>query len=192
MYLEQQKKLAKHVRAFLREKYNVDLAGIVIDQPPNVEMGEFALPLSFELAKRLRKAPRKIAEEIVAEFPVPDGFEKLEVAGAGYINARLKRSVAAQALAAGQVIGAPATLARARPTSAAKFWLSTPASIPTRPRTSATCVTPFWAIPSYACYAPPATPSTSRTTSTTPAYRLLTWSWVSPRSRTSRSKTLST
>ena len=59
-------------------------------------MGEFALPLSFELAKRLRKAPRKIAEEIVAELPLPEGFEKLEVAGAGYINARLKRDVAAQ------------------------------------------------------------------------------------------------
>ena len=59
-------------------------------------MGEFALPFSFELAKRLRKAPRKIAEEIVAELPVPEGFEKFEVAGAGYINARLKRDVAAQ------------------------------------------------------------------------------------------------
>ena len=65
-------------------------------------MGEFALPLSFELAKRLRKPPRKIAEEIVAEFPLPEGFEKLEVAGAGYINARLKRDLAAQALAAGR------------------------------------------------------------------------------------------
>ena len=54
-------------------------------------MGEFAMPFSFELAKQLRKAPRKIAEEIVAEIPLPDGFEKLEVAGAGYINARLKR-----------------------------------------------------------------------------------------------------
>ena len=54
-------------------------------------MGEFALPLSFELAKRLRKPPRKIAEEIVAELPPPEGFEKFEVAGAGYINARLKR-----------------------------------------------------------------------------------------------------
>ena len=106
MYLEQQKKLAKHMRAFLREKYNVDLANIVIDQPPSVEMGEFALPLSFELAKRLRKAPRKIAEEIVAEFPLPEGFDRLEVAGTGYINARLKRDLAARALAAGETIGA--------------------------------------------------------------------------------------
>ena len=103
MYLEQQKILATHVRAFLRAKYDVELANIVIDQPPNVEMGEFALPLSFELAKRLRKAPRKIAEEIVAELPPPEGFEKLEVAGAGYINARLRRDVAAKVLAAGKV-----------------------------------------------------------------------------------------
>ena len=102
MYLEQEKKLATQVRAFLREKYDLDLPNIVIEQPPSVEMGEFALPLSFELAKRLRKAPRRIAEEIVAGMPLPDGFEKLEVAGAGYINARLKREVAARALARDQ------------------------------------------------------------------------------------------
>jgi len=104
MYLEQQRKLAAHVRAFLREKYNLDLPNVIIDQPPSVAMGEFALPLSFELAKRLRKPPRKIAEEIAAEMPLPEGFENLEVAGAGYINARLKRDVAARALASGTVI----------------------------------------------------------------------------------------
>ncbi len=106
MYLEEQRKLAAQVRAFLREKYNLDLPNIVIDQPPDVAMGEFALPLSFELAKRLRKPPRKIAEEIAAEMRLPEGFEKLEVAGAGYINARLKRDVAARALASGAVVGA--------------------------------------------------------------------------------------
>jgi arginyl-tRNA synthetase len=98
VYLEQQKKLASHVLAFLREKYQIELANLVIEQPPKVEMGEFALPVSFELAKRLRKPPRKIAEEIVAALPLPEGFEKLEVAGAGYINARLKRDVAAREL----------------------------------------------------------------------------------------------
>jgi len=105
MYLEQQRKLAAQVRTFLREKYNFDLANIVIDQPPDVAMGEFALPLSFELAKRLRKPPRKIAEEIATEMPLPEGFEKLEVAGAGYINARMRRDVAARALASGVLLG---------------------------------------------------------------------------------------
>ena len=102
MYLEHQKQLAAAVRAFLREKYQIELANIVIDQPPSVEMGEFALPLSFELAKRCARPPRKIAEEIAAEMPLPDGFEKFEVAGAGYINARLKRDEAAKALAHGE------------------------------------------------------------------------------------------
>jgi len=102
VYFEHQLQLADAVRAFLREKYQIEMANVVIDQPPSVEMGEFALPLSFELAKRLRKPPRKIAEEIAAEMPLPDGFEKLEVAGAGYINARLKRDQAAKALACGK------------------------------------------------------------------------------------------
>ncbi len=106
MYLEQQKVLAAHVRAFLREKYDVDLPNIVIDQPPKVEMGEFAMPFPFELAKRLRKPPRKIAEEIAYLLPVPEGFDRFEVAGAGYINARLKRASAATALAAGEALAA--------------------------------------------------------------------------------------
>ncbi len=184
MYLEQQKILATHVRAFLREKYDVDLPNIVIDQPPNVEMGEFALPFSFELAKRLRKAPRKIAEEIVAALPVPEGFEKFEVAGAGYINARLKRDVAAKSLAAGETI-ASATPRRRR---CGRRHRKDPgrahlASIPTRPRTSAICAMPFLATRSFACCAPPATRSTCRTTSTTPACRSPMWWSASSRWR---------
>ncbi len=101
MYLERRKQLAEHVRQFLRQKYQIELKNAVIDAPPKVEMGEFAMPFSFELAKQLRKAPRKIAEEVVAEMPVPEGFESFEVAGAGYVNARLKREQAAIALAAG-------------------------------------------------------------------------------------------
>src|SRR5271165_599129 len=99
VYLEHQEQLAAAVRTFLRDKYQIEMANVVIDQPPSVEMGEFALPLSFELAKRLRKPPRKIAEEIAAAMPLPEGFEKFEIAGAGYINARLNRDQAAKALA---------------------------------------------------------------------------------------------
>jgi arginyl-tRNA synthetase len=99
VYLQRQKQLATHVRAFLRQKYQIDLPNIAIDQPPKIEMGEFAMPFPLQLAKQLRKAPRKIADEIVAEMPVPEGFQKFEVAGAGYINARLTRAAAARALA---------------------------------------------------------------------------------------------
>jgi len=70
----------------------------VIEQPPNVRFGEYALPLAFELAKKLRKAPRKIAEEVVEGLGAVEGFEKFEVAGAGYINARVNRAALALAV----------------------------------------------------------------------------------------------
>ena len=98
MYRHLERRLAQPFATFLQRNYSLDLPNIVIEQPPKVEMGEFALPLSFELAKKLRKAPRKIAEEIVAGIGAVEGFEKFEVAGAGYINARLKRAALAAAL----------------------------------------------------------------------------------------------
>ena len=87
------------MREFLHRTYALELPKIVVEQPPRVELGEYALPLAFELAKRLRKAPRKIAEEIIEGIGSIEGFEKLELAGAGYINARVKREVVAVAVA---------------------------------------------------------------------------------------------
>ena len=102
MYRHLERRLAQQIREFLRRRHDLDLPKIVIEQPPRVELGEYALPLAFELAKKLRKPPRKIAEEIVAALGPIEGFEKLELAGAGYINARLKREVLAAALAANE------------------------------------------------------------------------------------------
>ena len=137
MYRHLERRLAQHVREFLRRTYDLDLPKIVIEQPPKVEFGEYALPLAFELAKKLRQAPRKIAQEIVNGLgPIP-GFEKLELAGAGYINARLRREELAATLIADEKPRADVPPAR--------FWLSTPASIPIRRPTSATCATPFLA-----------------------------------------------
>jgi arginyl-tRNA synthetase len=99
-YLE--RRLAQHIRDFLRRTYNIELQRIVIEQPPNVQFGEYALPLAFELAKKLRKAPRKIAEEIAAGIGAVEGFEKFEVAGAGYINARVNRAALSLAVAKGE------------------------------------------------------------------------------------------
>jgi arginyl-tRNA synthetase len=99
LYRHLENRLAQQIRGVLREKYGVELERIVIEQPPKVEFGEYALPLAFELAKKLRKAPRKIAEELVAGIGSIEGFQKLEVAGAGYINARIDRGALAEALA---------------------------------------------------------------------------------------------
>jgi len=100
LYRDLERRLTLHLREFLRRAYHLEPARIVVEQPPKVELGEYALPLAFELAKQLRKPPRKIAEEIVAGLGRIEGFENLQVAGAGYINARVKRAEVAAALAA--------------------------------------------------------------------------------------------
>src|SRR5438445_571392 len=89
----------ERVRDVVRRSYGLDLPKVVIEQPPKVELGEYALPLAFELAKKLRKAPRNIAQEIIAGLGSIEGFEKLELAGAGYINARVNRAELAESLA---------------------------------------------------------------------------------------------
>jgi arginyl-tRNA synthetase len=99
LYLALQRELANHVRALLRRQYQLEVENIVVDQPPGVALGEYALPLAFELAKKLRKPPRKIAEEIIAGMGAVPGVEQFEVAGAGYINVRVHRGEFARGLA---------------------------------------------------------------------------------------------
>jgi arginyl-tRNA synthetase len=99
-YLE--RRLVDHLREFLLRAYDVQITSIVVEQPPKIEFGEYALPIAFELARKLRKAPRKIAEEIVAGTGAIPGLEKFEVAGAGYINVRVSRLELAAALAVDQ------------------------------------------------------------------------------------------
>jgi arginyl-tRNA synthetase len=100
LYRNLQRDLAAHVREFLRQKYDLEIANVAIEQPPNVELGEYALTLAFELAKKLRKAPKKIAEEIAEGLGTLPGIEKIEVAGAGYINIRVNRATVAASVAA--------------------------------------------------------------------------------------------
>jgi len=97
-----QRRLVSHIRNFLREKYQVELPNVVIEQPPKIEMGEYALPFSFELAKKLRKPPRKIAEEVIVAIPPLEGFLPFEVAGAGYVNARVDRAAMAREIVSGR------------------------------------------------------------------------------------------
>ena len=92
MYRHLERRLNEALRAFLQRAYSLDLPNLIIEQPPKVEFGEYALPIAFELARKLRKAPRKIAEEIIAGIGTVPGFEKFEVAGAGYINVRVNRA----------------------------------------------------------------------------------------------------
>ena len=92
MILDQQKRFEQHLREILKAKYDLELATIPLEIPPDLKFGELATPIAFELARKLRKAPKIIAQEIIAALGPLDGFRSFEVAGAGYINARLDRA----------------------------------------------------------------------------------------------------
>jgi arginyl-tRNA synthetase len=78
--------LARHVQ----DNYGLELT-VVLERPPKLEMGEAASPVCFELAKRLKRAPRQIAQEIAAQLAPVEGIARVEVAGGGYLNAFFDR-----------------------------------------------------------------------------------------------------
>jgi arginyl-tRNA synthetase len=106
MYRTIQQSLLARIQAILLAKYDITLAQLSVEQAPNIALGELALPVAFELAKRLRKAPRAIATELAAELtaalPELEGIASVEVAGAGYLNIRLDRAATVRRIAADQ------------------------------------------------------------------------------------------
>jgi arginyl-tRNA synthetase len=91
VYLKLTKRFREALGAHIREKYGMEI-GTVTERPPKIEMGEAASPVCFELAKRLKRAPRQIAQEIATGIAPIAGIARIEVAGAGYLNAYFDRA----------------------------------------------------------------------------------------------------
>ena len=93
MILPLHEQLKARVRAVLADRFDVtdpDL-NVPVETPPNRTMGDLGTPVAFDLARRLRKAPRVIAQEIAdALGPLP-GITRVEAAPNGYLNVFLDR-----------------------------------------------------------------------------------------------------
>ncbi|HBY61975.1 MAG TPA: arginine--tRNA ligase [Solibacterales bacterium] len=85
-----EKRIREAVSGFVAARYSSD-AAVSLEQPKQASFGEMALPVAFQLAKPLRKAPRAIAEQLAAELGPIEGVGAMEIAGNGYINIRLDR-----------------------------------------------------------------------------------------------------
>src|SRR4029453_1969279 len=68
------------------------LPQLPIEYPPKRELGDLATPVAFELARRLRKAPRAIAQELAGALGPVDGITRVEAAANGYLNIFLDRA----------------------------------------------------------------------------------------------------
>ncbi|MFQ5877173.1 MAG: arginine--tRNA ligase [Acidobacteriota bacterium] len=91
--------IGRAIRALLVERYGAAPERIVVEYPPQPGLGDLACPVGFELAKRLRKPPRFIAEELARALPALPGVARVEAGGAGYLNLFLDRPGVVRALA---------------------------------------------------------------------------------------------
>jgi arginyl-tRNA synthetase len=81
------------VREALARLHGIDepALAIPIEYPPNRTLGDLGTPVAFDLARRLRKAPRAIAQELAGALgPIP-GVARVDAAPNGYLNVFLDR-----------------------------------------------------------------------------------------------------
>src|ERR1700677_4166536 len=91
VYKAVEERFRKALRHHIHERYKTDVP-IVTERSQKLSMGEAASPVCFELAKRLKKPPRALAQEIANSLKPIAGIARVEVAGGGYLNAFLDRA----------------------------------------------------------------------------------------------------
>jgi len=99
-------KLQAAVRAVLqdlarRNEMEADAVSAVLVRPcPDPKFGDYQSNALMSLAKARKMNPRQLAADVLAKLDVSDVCEKVEIAGAGFLNFRLKNTALAQTLEA--------------------------------------------------------------------------------------------
>lgn len=69
-----------------------EISNVLLERPREAHWGDYSSPIALQLASRLKKNPRAIAQAIVTRLPETDILEKASVEGPGYINLTLSPS----------------------------------------------------------------------------------------------------
>src|SRR3989344_8809600 len=85
----------------------IEAGEIVLEHPADLAHGDYSTNVALVYAKELKEKPRELAERIVAELKKGQTsnlergltFEKIEVAGAGFINFYLSPGFFAESMA---------------------------------------------------------------------------------------------
>lgn len=87
--------LKQGIKSALKQVYDLEVENdfVVIEIPKNPDMGDYSTNVAMRLAKQLHNSPRAIAEGMLEAIKEASPFvESAEVAGAGFINFRIKKS----------------------------------------------------------------------------------------------------
>ena len=97
--------MSVQIRSHLHELLARALAVVLPDEPSSIislerckqaQFGDFSSSLAMQLARRLRQNPKALAQSLLSALPASDWLESAEVAGAGFINLKLKASAKQQ------------------------------------------------------------------------------------------------
>ncbi|HTA94991.1 MAG TPA: arginine--tRNA ligase [Verrucomicrobiae bacterium] len=94
------KQIELKLQAVVREILPDADAASVLVRPCDPKFGDYQSNALMSLAKQRKLNPRQLAENVLAKLDVSEICEKVEIAGAGFLNFRLKNSVLAQTLEA--------------------------------------------------------------------------------------------
>jgi arginyl-tRNA synthetase len=87
--------LQSAVRAVLPD---ADAAAVLVRPCPDPKFGDYQSNALMSLAKARKMNPRQLATDVLAKLDVSDVCEKVEIAGAGFLNFRLKNSALVKTL----------------------------------------------------------------------------------------------
>jgi arginyl-tRNA synthetase len=90
-------KLQTAVREILPD---ADVSIVLVRPCPDPKFGDYQSNALMSLAKTRKMNPRQLAENVLAKLDVSDVCEKIEIAGTGFLNFRLKSSALTQTLEA--------------------------------------------------------------------------------------------
>lgn len=77
----------KKIASIIQELFAIE-ADVTLTRPDE-QFGDYATNIAMQLAKRLGKNPREIAEQIAEKLRADNSFTTVEVAGPGFLNVRL-------------------------------------------------------------------------------------------------------
>ncbi|MBX9962935.1 MAG: arginine--tRNA ligase [Burkholderiales bacterium] len=82
---------------------------VTVERPKQASHGDYASNVAMQVAKQVRRNPREVATALIAQLPASPWVERVEIAGAGFINVFLrptaKQDVVRRVLTEGATFG---------------------------------------------------------------------------------------
>jgi arginyl-tRNA synthetase len=79
-------KIKNYVADAVKDEFSIETDSIQINYPDHRQYGDYATPVAMSLARELKRNPRDVASALVGRLSAYPEFDKVEIAGPGFVN----------------------------------------------------------------------------------------------------------